>query len=90
MQLVITAQQRHPANTKIQGTASTFLDSLLRTANIQGVTGPGTRLGAVTLQQLNQAGIFQHLPTLLTHAAQGLTAVAARHSSSISSGRCTG
>jgi hypothetical protein len=90
MQLVVSAQQRHPANSKLQGFASTLLESLLRMANIQRVTASGTRLGTATLQQLNQAGILQHLPALMANAAQGLTAVAGRQSSSISSRRCVG
>ena len=59
-------------------------------ANSQGATVTGNRLAAATLQQLQQAGFLKHLPEMLTHAAQGLTAVAARHRSSSSGGSSRG
>jgi hypothetical protein len=77
-ELCIHGYQRHPTQYCIQGVTSSALETLLKLANSQGATASGTRLAAATLQQLQQAGLPQHLPELLTHAAQGLTAVAAR------------
>jgi len=64
----------HSSTQALTGAA---LEALLSTAEAQRATAPGTRLAAATHQQLQQAGLLQQLPALMTQAAQDLAAAAA-------------
>jgi hypothetical protein len=71
-QLCVHALQRHP-HSDVPGLAILALDALLYAASF----APGTSLAGATLKQLQDAGLLQHLPALMTHVAQDLAAATA-------------
>ena len=73
--LCIQAQQH--STVRVQTVVATMLGMWLTRAISANITTPASSLAANVQQQLEGSRLLQHVPALLTNAADGLTAIAA-------------